>query len=306
MTEGLGLPGITNGAVLRAIIESSDDAIFAKRLDGTIVSWNKGAQKMYGYTPEEILGQNVAVLSPQGDNEIGPIMDKIRQGIPIEHYITQRLTKDGRIIHIRLSISPIRNPDHEVIGASVIAHELTDDERRLNSIEGLSQYISQQNAQLENLNKTVGSFATSTDVETRVVNLEHRIKTRSIWESVVVLVVASIFALILHNSAINSAQRNLDNIRVAGCKQSVEQTMRERGAFYANTRTLIDAATKNNPSAASDPRTQAYIDSQDKATRQALPLRDCSKAGIDRWVKSAPKAVVVCTDDGKGYCLDGQ
>jgi PAS domain S-box-containing protein len=110
-----------------AIIESSDDAIISKSADGYITSWNKGAEHLYGYTPEEIIGQPVSVLMPPNKRDDFPfIMNQLHQGKRVEHYETQRMTKDGEILHVSITVSPIRDTQGNIIGASKIARDITD------------------------------------------------------------------------------------------------------------------------------------------------------------------------------------
>jgi len=110
-----------------AIIESSDDAIISKSIDGYITSWNKGAQQLYGYKPEEIIGKHVSVLMPPEKKDDFPfIMKQLHEGKRVEHYETQRMAKDGRILHVSLTVSPIRDSQGNIIGASKIARDITD------------------------------------------------------------------------------------------------------------------------------------------------------------------------------------
>jgi PAS domain S-box-containing protein len=117
-------------ARLASIIDSSEDAILAKGLDGTITSWNRGAERIYGYTAEEVIGRNISMLVP-GDrpNEIPEILRKIARGESIEHYESARLTKDGRRLDVSISISPLRDISGEVVGASAIARDITAQRR---------------------------------------------------------------------------------------------------------------------------------------------------------------------------------
>jgi len=111
---------------LALIIDSSEDAIISKDLNGIITSWNKGAERIYGYTPEEIVGKHISLLAPSDrPNEIPEILRKIAGGENIEHYESQRLTKDGRHLDVSISISPLRDAKDGVIGASVIARDVT-------------------------------------------------------------------------------------------------------------------------------------------------------------------------------------
>ena len=95
---------------LAAIVEFSDDAIVSKSLNGTIESWNQGAERIFGYTAEEIIGQHISVLAaPDRLDEIPNILERISRGERVDHYKTKRKTKDGRILVISLTVSPIRD-----------------------------------------------------------------------------------------------------------------------------------------------------------------------------------------------------
>ncbi|MDD1694697.1 MAG: PAS domain S-box protein, partial [Methanoregula sp.] len=111
---------------LAAIVESSNDAIIGKTLEGMIVSWNAGAEMLYGYTAGDVIGKPISVLVPHGEHdEIPGILKKIRAGEHISHLETKRMTKDGRIIDVALTISPIKNEEGRILGASTITHDIT-------------------------------------------------------------------------------------------------------------------------------------------------------------------------------------
>ena len=115
---------------LASIVESSDDAIISKSLDGIITSWNRGAERLYGYTSKEAVGQHISMIAPPDQpNEIPRIMDRLRRGERIEHYETVRITKAGRLVNISLTVSPIRARDGRLIGASAIGRDITDTRR---------------------------------------------------------------------------------------------------------------------------------------------------------------------------------
>src|SRR3984893_11746199 len=115
---------------LGAIVESSDDAIFGKTLDGIITSWNKGAEKIYGYAENEVIGQPVSILVPVDRQDEAPeILGRVAQGESISHYETVRRRKDGQEIHVSLTISPIRNWEGRIVGASAIARDITERKR---------------------------------------------------------------------------------------------------------------------------------------------------------------------------------
>jgi len=111
---------------LALIIDSSEDAIIGKNLDGTITSWNKGAERIYGYAPEEVVGKNISVLAPKDrPDEIPEILRKIARGESTEHFETMRVAKDGRRLNVSITVSPLRDAANQVIGASVIARDIT-------------------------------------------------------------------------------------------------------------------------------------------------------------------------------------
>jgi PAS domain S-box-containing protein len=115
---------------LAAIVESSEDAIIATSLDGIITSWNKRAERMFGYSAEEILGHPIMTLAvPDSSDDPLGILERIRQGKRIEHYETRRRTKDGRNIFVSLTVSPIRDAAGRIIGASKTARDITEQKR---------------------------------------------------------------------------------------------------------------------------------------------------------------------------------
>lgn len=113
-----------------AIVQSSDDAILSKDLDGTIMSWNRGAERLFGYTADEAVGRPITMIIPMDRADEEPsILSRIRRGEHIDHYETIRRRKDGSLIEISLSVSPIRNRAGRVIGASKIARDITERRR---------------------------------------------------------------------------------------------------------------------------------------------------------------------------------
>jgi PAS domain S-box-containing protein len=112
--------------LLALIVDSSQDAIIGKNLDGIITQWNKGAEQIYGYTAAEIIGRNVSVLCPpERPDEIPGILEEIRHGLRVEYFESVRMTKDGRRLNMSISVSPIHDAEGRVVGASVIGRNIT-------------------------------------------------------------------------------------------------------------------------------------------------------------------------------------
>ncbi|HML12252.1 MAG TPA: PAS domain S-box protein [Xanthobacteraceae bacterium] len=112
---------------LASIVDSSGDAIFSEDIDGLIVSWNRGAERLYGYAATEVIGQSITLLLPAGlHDEERQILARIARGEHIEHYETVRRRKDGRLIEVSLTISPIKNAEGAIVGASKIARDITE------------------------------------------------------------------------------------------------------------------------------------------------------------------------------------
>lgn len=153
--------------LLAAIVQSSDDAIIGKDTDGIVVSWNPGAEKMYGYGPTEVLGKHISFLAtPDKLEEISRILEKIRNGEQIRHYETVRKRKDGRIINVSVTISPIRDSEGKVTGSSTIARDITEQKRIQLALQVASAYNrSLIEASIDPL-VTIGHDGKITDVNT--------------------------------------------------------------------------------------------------------------------------------------------
>jgi len=115
---------------LASIVDSSEDAILSKDLTGIVMSWNRGAERMYGYPAKEVVGKHISILAPSGrSDEVSKILQKIVDGETVDHYESVRVTKDGRQLDVSLSVSPLTNAIGEVVGASVIARDITSQKR---------------------------------------------------------------------------------------------------------------------------------------------------------------------------------
>jgi PAS domain S-box-containing protein len=141
---------------LAAIIESSDDAIVSKDLDGIITSWNYGAQRVFGYTAEEVVGKPITiVIPPDRHNEEAEILERLRSGERIESYETVRRHKDGRLIDFSVTVSPVKNANGRIIGASKIARDITE---RVRAEKALQESEARLSAILNQVPGAVGMF----------------------------------------------------------------------------------------------------------------------------------------------------
>ncbi len=140
---------------LAAIVEGSGDAIIGKRLDGTITSWNKGAERMFGYTAEEMIGRSIHKLAPSGrEKEMDHFLSLIRTGERIASFETVRRTKSGQEIPVSLTISPVYGPDGSVVGASKIARDISPQ-------KAAEEALRRSNASLRQANEDLEHFAYS-------------------------------------------------------------------------------------------------------------------------------------------------
>lgn len=129
-------PDTETARILSAIVDSSDDAIIVGDLNGTILAWNRGAELVYGYGADEVLGRSVDILAPAGrEGEPDSILAHIRIGERIERYETVRTAKDGRLVDIALSVSPIRDAGGTVVGACAVGRDITASKKHLWMIE---------------------------------------------------------------------------------------------------------------------------------------------------------------------------
>lgn len=160
-------------ARLAAIVDSSDDAIIAKDLEGVIQSWNHGAEQIFGYSRDEAVGRHISLLIPDDHiSEEDTIITKIRAGERISHYETVRRRKDGRLIDVSLTVSPVKEPGGRVIGASKIARDITEQKAARRALAEmntmLEQRIQERTAHLQRTLDDLESFnsAVSHDLRT--------------------------------------------------------------------------------------------------------------------------------------------
>ena len=170
---------IESRSKLAAIVEFSDDAIISEDLQGVITSWNRGAEHLFGYTAEEAIGESVTMLIPANrlDEEPG-ILERIRRGERIVHYETVRRRKDGALLDISLTVSPLRNERGTIVGASKIARDVTERKR---TEEALRQAQAELRDHATNLEKAVAERtadlrASNEQLETFVYSIAHDLR----------------------------------------------------------------------------------------------------------------------------------
>jgi two-component system, LuxR family, sensor kinase FixL len=127
---------------LAAIVSSSDDAIVGKTLDGIVTDWNRGAEIIFGYSAEEIVGKSIALILPPGQEaETGIILERIRRGERVEHFETRRRRKDGEIIDVSVTVSPVWHSSGRLLGASKVARDITSTKRAQNALAAREAHL---------------------------------------------------------------------------------------------------------------------------------------------------------------------
>src|SRR4030095_1202100 len=155
-------------ALLAAIVKSSDDAIVAVDLDGFITSWNQGAEYLYGYTAQEAIGQHIAMLFQSAYfEEEKVILDRMRCGEHVQHFESVSRRKDGSEFAISLTVSPIKNAQGEIIGASRIARDVTERKRAEETIRALYEQESAARAESDQVNRLKDEFLATVSHELR-------------------------------------------------------------------------------------------------------------------------------------------
>ncbi len=153
---------------LAALVESSDDAIVGKTLDGIVTSWNRGAERILGYRAEEMIGQPISrIIPPDRADDFQAIIGTIRRGERVDHYDTERIRKDGRRIYVSLTVSPIRDASGRIVGASKIARDVTERKAAEAERERLLAVAETARAQAEEASRTKDEFLSVVSHELR-------------------------------------------------------------------------------------------------------------------------------------------
>jgi PAS domain S-box-containing protein len=139
----------------KAIVASSDDAIISKDLNGTVLSWNQSAERMFGYSPEEMIGKSITILFPQDRLDEEPIiLEQLRRGQRVDHFETVRVCKDGRRLDVSVTISPIKGPAGQIVGVSKVARDVTSIKRILSEREELLKRETAARTEAERISTT--------------------------------------------------------------------------------------------------------------------------------------------------------
>jgi PAS domain S-box-containing protein len=163
-------------ARLAAIIESSDDAIVSKTLDGIITTWNKSAERIFGWTAKEVIGKSITIIIPPDRLQEEPhILGQLRQGKRVDHFETIRQTKDGRLIHVSVTISPVRDEDGRIIGVSKVARDITAQKTLQQEIEAARDVAEQARAAAEHAKEVAETASRAKDHFLGV--LSHELRT---------------------------------------------------------------------------------------------------------------------------------
>jgi PAS domain S-box-containing protein len=165
---------------LATIVESSDDAIISKTLDGTIQTWNGGAERIFGYTAEETVGQSITILIPDERlDEEAFIVERMKRGERVDHFETVRLTKDGRRLDVSLTVSPLKDEDGEVVGASKVLRDITARKKAEKKLQEARAQIELHAQELENTvtERTRQLQGTVAELESFCYSLSHDMRT---------------------------------------------------------------------------------------------------------------------------------
>ncbi|HEV8486426.1 MAG TPA: PAS domain S-box protein [Blastocatellia bacterium] len=163
-------------SVLAAIVESSQDAIISKDLDGTILSWNAGAERIFGYSSSEAVGQSIMlIIPPERRGEEKFILERLCRGEGVEHFETVRVSKNGRLINISLTISPLRDTTGRIIGASKIARDITERKRT-------EEALRQQREWFQTTLSSIGDAVIATDIHGAITFLNPVAQSLTGWK----------------------------------------------------------------------------------------------------------------------------
>lgn len=163
--------------LLAAIVESSDDAIISKDLNGIVTSWNKGAERIFGYSADEMIGQPIAIIAaPDRIDEMPRLLERVKAGERIDHYETVRQAKDGKLVNISLTVSPVRDEQGRIVGASKVARDITEQIR-------VRAELAEEKERLRVTLSSIGDGVITTDHAARVTYLNPIAEHLTGWQN---------------------------------------------------------------------------------------------------------------------------
>jgi PAS domain S-box-containing protein len=255
-------------ALLAGIVDSSEDAIISKSLDGIITSWNKSAERMFGWTSQEAVGQAIyLIIPPEMRDEEAMILGRLRRGQRIEHFETIRMTKDGRRINISLTVSPVRNRDGQIIGASKIARDITE---RIRIEEERAMLLTSERAARER------SEAASRAKDEFVAMISHEIRS-------------PLNAILGWSQMLR--QRTLDEAATASALESIERNARAQAQLVSD---LLDISRVITGKLRINARPVDITNSLESALESIRPAAEAKQIQIE--VDRDPYATVVTGD----------
>jgi PAS domain S-box-containing protein len=210
---------------LASIVESSGDAIVSKNLDGIITSWNRGAERIFGYAAEEAIGWPITIVIPEDrQSEEREILTRLRQGERVDHFETIRQRKDGSLIAVSLTVSPVRGADGRVVGASKIARDITEQKRNQEQIATLAREAEHRSKNLLANVQAAVKLSSSETPEGLKQSIEGRIQALANVNSIFVetrWIGADLSTIASHELA-PYAEKNGSRVRISGPKVLLE------------------------------------------------------------------------------------
>ena len=285
---------------LAAIVASSSDAIVSTSLDGTITTWNQGAEAIFGYRPDEVIGRPIFLLAAPGREDEMPLMlDRVRRGERIEHYETMRQSKDGRQIAVSLTISPICDINGWIVGASKIARDITSrkcaEAELFHLTETLEQQVAERTAELEQANQRLRvEIAEREQADARLLELQselfHAVRLSAVGQMAGSLAHELNQPLAAATNFVNAARRLLASGERAKVN-TAQEVMAEAAAEVLRAGQIIRRLRDFVALGKTDRQPENLIALIEESS--ALALTGAGAAGVQAFFRFDPKAVRV-------------
>lgn len=303
VTDGkaLGLPERQNVEVelhrLAAIVASSGDAIISTSLDGTIVTWNRAAEAIFGYRPAEVIGRPVSVLAAPGREDEMPVMlERIKRGEHIEHYETVRRCKEGKEVAVSLTVSPICDANGWIVGVSKIARDISEHKRAEAELvelnETLEKRVSERTAELEHANQRLrAEIAEREQADARLQELQsellHAARLSAVGQMVAALAHELNQPLAAATNFVNAARRLLASGEGARV-DSVAEVMNEAAAEVLRAGQIIRRLRNFVSLGETERQSESVVALVEESS--ALALTGARAAGVQPFFRFDPKA----------------